>query len=86
MCEIDLKMIVRKYMFFSSKDSSGQIGCTFDNLAKKFSPKGLNFFVQRPKLMKSMIFQKIYIFPQKIPQGHVECCIDNPAEINHKFI
>ena len=73
--------VYRKNTLESWKFSSGQVECSFDNLAEIFftkSPK--NFRSKSQKIYKILIFSKKNHFSPKCSTGHVECSFDNPAE------
>ena len=60
--ENDEKIFFSKKKYFSSICSSGQVECSFDNFAVKFSTKGWKLFAQCPKMIK-----KNLKFLKKIP-------------------
>ena len=58
--------------FFSSKSSSGHVNRSFDNAAKKFSPKLRNFFAQSQEINNNFFSKNILILKLLLWKGRIK--------------
>ena len=86
MPEIGNKIFSFRENYLFSKCSSGQIDCSFENPAKKSSPKNQKKLLNVRKSWKNIIFSLRKYFSSKSSSGQLECSFDNPVEFFSVFL